>query len=300
MNTTEWASPQVYSFFLRHLVQGALEILIVSRLFEKVRPSHQEPASIRSPIPFNFTCLNEKWMEGGVAESGDLSVELLALAREQGGKAGQQLRGGDEPYPWGCNGGADWSCDFKFENILRHLGFIGVSGGFHRPLSSFSQGCANDFFPDFHVTSESATRPRLHVGFCSRPDEIQGTDFTYDGPLGGGNDYVRRQAVNGWMINHKSDINYYEMYTERNACRKSESFVQKCDEALVASMIRRKEKKVRPELPVSLCCFHFVNTIDFANISDHLMPERSIGLHDARLRLRCSGEAVLHRWRCAA
>ena len=189
--------------------------------------------SIREPIPFNFTCLQEKWAGRGGILSTDVYSRILG--------PGIPL---DTKYPWGCDGGPDWSCDFKFETTLRKVGFVGVSDGFHMPLSSFTQGCANDFFPDFHITSETAWRPRLHVGFCSNLDEIQGTSFTYDGPLGGGNDYVRRHAVNGWMINHKSEINFYEAYRDKEACRKSDTFVQSCDEALVASMIKKKKQKV--------------------------------------------------------
>lgn len=130
---------------------------------------HDDDNNIHEPAPFNFTCLQESWVrEGGLSK--DLYSQILG--------AGKPL---DTKYSWGCDGGADWSCDFKFETVLRNVGFIGVSSGFHKPLSSFTQGCANDFFPDFHITSETASRPRLHVGFCSRLDEIQGTEFGYDG-----------------------------------------------------------------------------------------------------------------------
>jgi hypothetical protein len=232
-------------------VQGALEILIISRLYEKFRlsddPHDDVSGNIHTPVPFNFTCLHEKWMSTGAMPQAFYS----------------QFLGPDKPpdtqYAWGCNGGADWSCDFKYETALREVGFIGVSGGFHRPLSSFTQGCANDYMPEFHITSETAQRPRLHVGFCSRLDEIQGTDFTYDGPLGGGNDFVRRLAVNGWMINHKSEASFYEAYRDKDACRKSGSFAQSCDEALVASMLKENKKKVslaRSLFKVFFCCWN--------------------------------------------
>eukprot|EP00603_Paraphysomonas_imperforata_P011500 CAMPEP_0114449916 /NCGR_PEP_ID=MMETSP0104-20121206/188_1 /TAXON_ID=37642 ORGANISM="Paraphysomonas imperforata, Strain PA2" /NCGR_SAMPLE_ID=MMETSP0104 /ASSEMBLY_ACC=CAM_ASM_000202 /LENGTH=817 /DNA_ID=CAMNT_0001622035 /DNA_START=328 /DNA_END=2781 /DNA_ORIENTATION=+ len=213
--------------------QGALEILIVSRLYENAHPNPDSANNIRTSVPYNFTCLQEKWV------SETLPIFPFDFFTE--------VMGHDQPrdvkHPWGCDGGPDWSCDFKFEKVLREVGFLGVSSGFHMPLSSFSQGCANDYFPDFHVTAETAERPRLHVGFCSRLDEIQGTEFLYDGPVGGGNDYVRRFAVNGWMINHKADINYYEAYRDSHACKKSETFARLCNASLVESMIRNKIKK---------------------------------------------------------
>lgn len=215
--------------------QGALEILIVSRLYEKGRPNTDSANNIRNPVPYNFTCLHEKWVtETSLSQSAwDFFTSIMGPNTSREAK-----------HAWGCNGGADWSCDFKFEAVLREVGFIGLSSGFHMPLSSFSQGCANAYMPEFHITSETAKRPRLHVGFCSRLDEIQGTDFCYDGPIGGGNDYVRRFAVNGWMINHKADINYYEIYRDRHACRKSDSFALPCNEAVVSRMISDKIKKV--------------------------------------------------------
>jgi hypothetical protein len=34
------------------------------------------------------------------------------------------------------------------------------------------KGCANDYFPDFHVVAETATRPRLNCGLCVRQCEF--------------------------------------------------------------------------------------------------------------------------------
>jgi hypothetical protein len=227
--------------------QAALEILIVSRLYEKTQAQHTSgddggsfSGSMRNPTPFNFTCLNEKWVQETTSLPEAFYSQLLGPGKPRN----------TEYAFWGCNNGADWSCDFKFEKALRSVGFHGWSTGFHMPLSSFSQGCANDFIPDFHVTSETARRPRLHVGFCSRLDEIQGTEFKYDGPLGGGNDFVRRSAVNGWLINHKVQINFYEAFRDPAACRKSDTFARSCDVSLVASMIEKKSRKVSMEVRV--------------------------------------------------
>lgn len=212
----------------------------MSRLFEKQHSSE----GISDPAPYNLTCLDERWVSGkvpaqrSVPSNASLPREVVSRILGPGMPLGTA-------HAWGCNGGADWSCDFKFEHALRSLGFVGVSEGFHRPLSSFSQGCANDFFPDFHITSETAYRPRLHVGFCSNLDEIQGTDFTYDGPLGGGNDFVRRDAVNGWVINHKSELHFYEAYRDKEACRRNGSFVPLCDQRLVHGMIEERKMRVR-------------------------------------------------------
>lgn len=63
---------------------------------------------------------------------------------------------------------------------------------------------------------------------------------------------MRRFAVNGWMINHKAEINFYEAYREKSACRKSDTFVPGCDEHLVASMINEKKQKVRHTFTVVL------------------------------------------------
>ncbi len=96
----------------------------------------------------------------------------------------------------------------------------------------------------FIVSVETSERPRLYVGFCSVLDEIQGTDFTNDGPLGGGNDYVRLNAINGWFINHKTEISFYEAYRDAGACRKSTDFVPMCNKSLVLNMIEDKRRKV--------------------------------------------------------
>ena len=225
--------------------QGALEILVVSRLFEKAgrtkphnnddkyhRTIHKKDKNIEDPIPYNITCTNEKW-----SSRGNLPREIYSRILGPGNPI-------DMKYAWGCGDGKEWSCDFKFEKALCDIGFIGLSSGFHMPLSSFSQGCANDYFPEFHITFETAQRPRLHVGHCSNLDEIQGAYMIFDGPLGGGNDYVRLNAINGWLINHKADINFYEAYRDEKACRRVNDFVPQCDKSIVDHMIKRKKMKV--------------------------------------------------------
>ena len=35
-------------------------------------------------------------------------------------------------------------------------------------MSSYSKGCANDVIDDFHVITETASRPRWQCGHCTR------------------------------------------------------------------------------------------------------------------------------------
>lgn len=105
----------------------------------------------------------------------------------------------------GCddNHNGEWSCDYKFEHALSRLGFETESKEFYGRYSSFSRGCANSFVPEFHVSCETAFRPRLHCFYCCRTDRISST--YPDGPLGGANDRVRSGAVNSWFTNHKME-----------------------------------------------------------------------------------------------
>jgi len=132
----------------------------------------------------------------------------------------------------GCNAGAVWSCDFRFEKALSEAGFTTIPQPFfhNHIISSYSKGCANEFVPDFHVVTETATRPRLQCGLCSRLDEII-TVHHWDGPLGGGNDKLFRGAINGWFFNHKSRSLFWKAYLNSGAClRMAESeFVPECD-----------------------------------------------------------------------
>jgi hypothetical protein len=53
---------------------------------------------------------------------------------------------------------------------------------------------------------------------------VYAVQFGYDGPLGGGNDWVRRDAVNGWFLNHKTWYPFYETFTKPESCKKVELF----------------------------------------------------------------------------
>jgi hypothetical protein len=93
-------------------------------------------------------------------------------------------------------------------------------------MSSYSKGCANDYFPDFHIVAETDKRPRLQCGLCSRLYEIESTGH-WDGILGGGNDALRRNAVNGWFFNHKTEFLFWESYLDPKNCKRLD-FVPPC------------------------------------------------------------------------
>lgn len=119
----------------------------------------------------------------------------------------------------GCNSKGDWSCDFKFEASAKRAGYrTDPQAQFHGgTISSFTKGCANEAWPDFHVVTESADRPRLQCGLCTRLNEIESSGH-WDGPLGGGNDKLRPGTINGWLFNHKSQFLFYEAYLDPDAC----------------------------------------------------------------------------------
>lgn len=113
-------------------------------------------------------------------------------------------------------------------------------------LNSFvyhAKGCANDLVPDFHIVAETAVRPRFQCGLCSRQCESPicgtrrhrapsslidsmltvgeiGSSGHWDGPLGGGNDLLRRNTVNGWFFNHKALFLFYESYLDPQNCKR--------------------------------------------------------------------------------
>lgn len=127
----------------------------------------------------------------------------------------------------GCNNKGDWSCDFKFERDAYRAGFKTKMSYFYgMKMSSYSKGCANEFFPDFYVIAETDKRPRLQCGLCSRLYEIESTGH-WDGILGGGNDALRRNAVNGWFFNHKTEFLFWESYLEPKNCKRLD-FVPPC------------------------------------------------------------------------
>lgn len=103
---------------------------------------------------------------------------------------------------------------------------------YNMKISSYTKGCANDLVPDFHVITETPTRPRFQCGLCSRLYEVESTGH-WDGPLGGGNDLIHRGAINGWFFNHKTEFLFYESYLDPQNCRRMDDFIPVCDEYLV-------------------------------------------------------------------
>ena len=138
----------------------------------------------------------------------------------------------------GCDGQNDWSCDFKFEAAFSRAGFTTEKqGAFHNSMiSSYSKGCANDYVPDFHIVTETADRPRLQCGLCSRLSEIESTGH-WDGPKGGGNDKLFRGSIDGWFFNHKAQFLFWEAYMDSNACSfmNETEFIPECDTSFYAS-----------------------------------------------------------------
>ena len=138
--------------------------------------------TMNNPNPFNHTCL---WSENGFV---------------------------------GCNAKGDWSCDFKVEASLYRAGFKTRQADFFgQKVSSFTKGCGNDAVKDFHVLAETKELPRWQCGLCSRLYEVESCGH-WDGPLGGGNDLLRRGAVNGWFFNHKADFLFWEAYLDPANC----------------------------------------------------------------------------------
>lgn len=114
----------------------------------------------------------------------------------------------------------------------------------------------NNIVEDFHVTTETADRPRFKSGHSTRPgemsklnlfhisrlqklcfmqllDDIQalaghGSGIHWDGPLGGGNDFLRRGSINGWFFGHKSGVMVWDMYLDPNNCKKIDNIVETC------------------------------------------------------------------------
>lgn len=138
----------------------------------------------------------------------------------------------------GCNTKGDWSCDFKFEASAQRAGYGSepqpyFHGGI---ISSFTKGCANEAWPDFHIVTESSDRPRLQCGLCTRLNEIESSGH-WDGPLGGGNDKLRPGTINGWLFNHKSQFLFYEAYLDPDACKAvpEDKWVPTCRRTTAAS-----------------------------------------------------------------
>lgn len=190
--------------------QAAVGTLLLSRMQNKDGPI--------DVAPYNHTCLNTKWTS--MPES-NLPSDLKERIKE--------VTKIHPNFHWGCDGSHDWSCDFEYEQSLRRLGFLSRSFRFHEPLSSVSKGCANKKIPDYYVNFETEYRPRFHCDYCDFVDMIGSNSFTYDGPLGSGNDWVRQHAVNSWFVNHKIRYAFFEAYTKPTACKKAD-FIPPCDE----------------------------------------------------------------------
>ena len=137
-------------------------------------------------------------------------------------------------YPQNCDSKkSQFSCDLTYEIAFDNAGFkTDANNGFWGDkYSSFSKGCANDYIPEFHIVSETSTRPRLSSGFCSRQNEI-GAVGHGDGPLGGGNDRLRFGTLSSWMFNHKSEWLFFESYLNPKNCKKVNDLVLNCREDL--------------------------------------------------------------------
>lgn len=148
----------------------------------------------------------------------------------------------DDPFPFnhtclwsqagetGCNMKGDWSCDFDFERSMYFAGFKSEmqTNFFDLRISSYTKGCANAAIPDFHVITESSSRPRFQCGHCTRLSEVFSSGH-WDGPLGGGNDKHRRGGINGWFSNHKAEFLFWEGFLNPKGCARVEGVVPLCD-----------------------------------------------------------------------
>lgn len=183
--------------------QAALQTLVLQRISNSNtipgKPANGN-GNVFSPKPMNFTC----WYN----------------------KANSAV---------GCTDNADWSCDFKFEKALYKAGYTSKSHHFHNDMiSSYTKGCLNNHIDDFYVIKESPSRPRFKVGLTTQADEI-GNAYHWDGPLGGGNDLVKRGAVNGWFFNHKMPSLFYDLYLNPDNCIKVDHVVEPCGSLPLAS-----------------------------------------------------------------
>lgn len=82
---------------------------------------------MKTLTPFNHTCINSRWFDNKESTK-RTPVEFL-----------RDLPNSPPEWDWGCDGGASWSCDFRYENSLTRLGFHARSAGFHKYVSSFSK-----------------------------------------------------------------------------------------------------------------------------------------------------------------
>lgn len=160
------------------------------------------------------------------------ALQMLLLVRLQGNFSRNPLGFSctfSEDQQTGCNNEGDWTCDWKFEKALFKAGYVAFHKSSYGEYSSFSKGCANENIPDFHVVSETLNRPRLRCDHCTDLDRIEGdTRFCSQSPICGGNDVLRRNAVNGWFANHKSWAFFYESYLNASNCRYEAKIAPDC------------------------------------------------------------------------
>lgn len=161
------------------------------------------------------------------------ALQMLLLIRLQGNFShtplGYSCRWSTDQLS-GCNNVGDWTCDWKFEKALFEAGFVAFHKESYGEYSSFSKGCANDHIPDFHIVSETLTRPKLQCNYCTDLDRIEGDGrFCQQSPLcGAGNDVLRRNAVNGWFANHKLWALFFESYLNSSNCKYEAQLVPPC------------------------------------------------------------------------
>mgnify|MGYP006889512861 CR=1 FL=1 len=128
----------------------------------------------------------------------------------------------------GCTVGKSFSCDYEFERKLQELGFFNYMGlqFFKQRFSSYSRGCANDAIRDFHVTVETASRPRLQCFHCTDTSEIGSA--VWDGVLGGGNDMIHSGAIDSYFTDHKVDWLFHDQWLDPHACQRLDNFLPGC------------------------------------------------------------------------
>jgi hypothetical protein len=95
--------------------------------------------------------------------------------------------------------------------------------------------------PDFHILTETASRPRLQCGLCTRLSEIECSGH-WDGPLGGGNLPLLRNALNSFFFNHKAEFLFYEGYLKPQACLHVADVVAPCEHHVIEDKLISHEE----------------------------------------------------------
>jgi hypothetical protein len=102
-----------------------METLILTRM--------SDGRDMKTLAPFNHTCINSHWFDDKDSTK-RVPEEYL-----------KELPKSPPEWDWGCDGGASWSCDFRYENSLTRLGFRSRSAGFHKSVSSISKVSSHTF-----------------------------------------------------------------------------------------------------------------------------------------------------------